>query len=157
VHARDRRRAARGAARRAGVSRGRPMDRRPRISLVTPVLGPEASLDDTVQSIAAQGYPDVEHIVVDTGRAAAGRDRLVGPPGLRIGRGCDSPAGALNEAFRLASGDVLGVVGAGDALAPGALLRVAGEVDPGRARHVVVGRCRLADARGRFLAEESPE
>src|SRR5262249_31023063 len=125
--------------------------------LVTPILGPEALLDDTALSVSAQDYPDLEHIVVEADPLAGAVDHLARHPNLRIVRGrVGGHAAALNEGFRIATGDILGLLGAGDGLAPDALYRVAEAVDPRRGRHVVIGRCRLADARGQFLAAESP-
>src|SRR5262245_34104488 len=39
----------------------------PRISIVTPSLGQGAFIEETILSVLNQGYPNVEHIVIDGG------------------------------------------------------------------------------------------
>jgi hypothetical protein len=48
------------------------------------------------------------------------------------------------------------LLSSGDTLLPDALHRVAREIDPGRARHIVMGRCRFVDGQGRFIGVEHP-
>ncbi len=42
-------------------------DRRPLVSIITPVLNREAMIGRCLASVAKQAYPRVEHIVVDGG------------------------------------------------------------------------------------------
>ena len=37
----------------------------PRISIITPCLNGERYIVDAIESVLRQGYPDIEHIVVD--------------------------------------------------------------------------------------------
>jgi glycosyltransferase involved in cell wall biosynthesis len=127
----------------------------PRISIVTACLGPTASLIETVESVARQGYTNLEHFVV----TSSSRDGIGGfgarHPQVALvsdpGRG---RASALNIGFSLASGAIWAILDAGDCLVPGALDVVAREID--RGHHVVMGRCRVRDARGRLVGIEHP-
>ncbi|WP_347244518.1 hypothetical protein, partial [Thermogutta sp.] len=56
----------------------------------------------------------------------------------------------------LATGEIWGYLCSDDTLLPGALHRVAREIDPARGRHVVMGRCRFIDEHGRFTGIEHP-
>jgi GT2 family glycosyltransferase len=96
----------------------------PRIRLVTPCLNPGPWLEETILSVAAQGYPAVEHVIVDGGSTdgtaavlARHRDRLhsviVEPDG--------GPAEAINKGFAGSDAELLGWINADDVLAPGAL------------------------------------
>jgi glycosyltransferase involved in cell wall biosynthesis len=133
------------------------MSMAPRVSVITPSCHQGALLNRTIESVLTQQYPNVEHIVVDRlstddtphGLARYGHLRVVREPGK-------SQADALNEGFRVATGDILCLLNANDALMPGALDRVAREIDPQRGRHVIVGRCRLVDEHDRFVGIEHP-
>ena len=92
------------------------------ISIVVPSLN-EAGLSATLESLAAQDYPRLDIIIEERGSAD------------------ESLADALNRGFARANGEILGYLVPGDTLLPGALHRVATEVDPARNRLVVIGRC----------------
>jgi glycosyltransferase involved in cell wall biosynthesis len=125
--------------------------------VVTPSLNQGRFLERTIRSVAGQDYPDLEHIVVDGMSTDATADILGRHPHLRVIREPDrGHADALNKGLRAATGAVLGVLNSDDTLAPGALHRVAAEIDPARGRHVVVGRCRFVDEADRFLGVEHP-
>ncbi len=130
---------------------------RPRISVVTPSFNQGRFLGRTVESVLAQGYPDVEHVVVDGLSSDETPEVLARYPHLRVVREKDSgQAEAVNKGFRLATGDVLCFLNSDDTLAPGALHRVAREIDPGRGRHVVMGRCLFIDEDDRPTGLEHP-
>src|SRR5262249_44084609 len=65
-------------------------------------------------------------------------------------------ADAINKGFRLATGTIWGFLNSDDTLLPGALNRVAQEIDPAHGRHIVMGRCRFIDGQGRFIGIEHP-
>lgn len=96
----------------------------PRIRLVTPCLNPGAWLEETILSVAAQGYPAVEHVIVDGGSTdgtaailARHRDRLhaviTEPDG--------GPAEAIGKGLAGTDAALIGWINADDLLAPGAL------------------------------------
>jgi glycosyltransferase involved in cell wall biosynthesis len=123
----------------------------PRISIVTS-SDEGRSIVETVESVRQQEYGNVEHIVIDR-RAVDGT--LGRFPHLKL---VSEPSGgrvdAVNTGFRLATGGILGLLSSGETLLPGALSRVAREIDPARGRHVLMGRCRVVDERGRFVGLE---
>jgi glycosyltransferase involved in cell wall biosynthesis len=116
-----------------------------------------AFLGRTIDSVLAQNYSRLEHLVVD-GMSTDDTPRVLARyPHLRVIREPDhGQADALNKGFRAATGDVLCFLNSDDTLAPGALWRVAGAIDPARGRHVVMGRCRFIDEHDRFLGREHP-
>ncbi len=104
-----------------------------KLSIITPTLNAEQYLARTLASIAAQTYPDFEHIVVDAGSvdataelAAAAGATLVICDGLR-------QAAAINRGVAQARGEIVVVVNGDDVLLPGALARFAQALaaDPG--------------------------
>ena len=130
----------------------------PRISIVTASFNQARFIRETIESVLAQGYADVEHIVVD-GRSTDDTPLILDDyPHLKVVREPDrGQADAINKGFRLATGDVFAFLNSDDTLLPGALERVAAEIDPARGRHVVMGRCRFVDENGRFHRRRAPE
>ncbi|HZT17832.1 MAG TPA: glycosyltransferase [Dongiaceae bacterium] len=121
---------------------GRPW---PKISIVTPSLNQGCFIEETILSVLNQGYPAVEHIVVDGGSTdetpavlARYRDRLawaVSEPDRGQGH-------AINKGFERATGDILAWLNADDMLAPGALAALAlGQAESGA--DLVAGICVL--------------
>src|SRR5262245_48033267 len=129
----------------------------PRISIVTPSFNQGRFIRETIESIRAQDYPEVEHIVIDGGSTDDTLEVLAGYPHLQVVSESDrGHADAVNKGFRLATGDIWGFLNSDDTLASGALSRVARGIDPSSGRHVVMGRCRFIDERGRFTGFEHP-
>lgn len=129
----------------------------PRISIVTASLNQVRYVAETIESVMAQDYPAVEHIVIDGGSRDGTLDILARYPHLRVVSEPDrGQADALNKGFRLATGAIWGFLNADDTLLPGALHRVAREIDPARGRAVVMGRCRFVDEEGSPLGIEHP-
>jgi glycosyltransferase involved in cell wall biosynthesis len=129
----------------------------PRISIVTPSLNQGRYIAQTIESVMAQSYPDVEHIVVDGGSNDGTLDVLARYPHLRVVSEQDrGHSDAINKGFRMATGSVCSFLNSDDFLAPGALHRVAQEIDSARGHHVVMGRCRFVDEQSRFTGIEHP-
>ncbi|MGH2747922.1 MAG: glycosyltransferase family 2 protein [Actinomycetota bacterium] len=100
--------------------------------MITPTLDPGPRLERCIQSVAAQTYPNVEHIVVDGGSTDGTAELLSGTQGTRWVSEPDSgQAAAINKGFALARGAILGWLNADDALTPRAIELV---VDAFRAR-----------------------
>lgn len=129
----------------------------PRISIITSSYNQGEFIERTIESVLAQRYPDFEHIVVDGMSTDATPEILARYPHLHVIREPDNgQADAINKGFRRATGDILCFLNSDDTFMPGALARVAREIDPARARHVVLGRCRFIDENDRFLGVEHP-
>jgi glycosyltransferase involved in cell wall biosynthesis len=133
------------------------MQRPPRISIVTSSFNQGRYIERTIQSVLDQSYPNLEHIVVDGMSTDETVSVLARYPHLRVIREPDSgQADAINKGFRVATGEIFGYLNSDDTLEPGALARVAREIEPGRGRHVIVGRCRFVDEHDRFAGIEHP-
>jgi glycosyltransferase involved in cell wall biosynthesis len=133
------------------------MEPLPRISIVTPSFNQSKYIAGNIESLLAQKYPHVEHIVVDGGSTDGTLEILGRYPHLRLVVEPDRGwAGGANKGFGLATGHIWGLLDSNEALLPEALHRVAREIDPSRDRHVIMGRCRLVDDHGRFTGIEHP-
>src|SRR5262245_59568566 len=128
------------------------MNTPPRISIVTPSFNQGRFIQETIESVLMQNYPNVEHIVVDgmtTDQTLAILNRY---NHLVLVREPDSgQAYALNKGFALATGDILTFINSEDTLLPGTLHISAGELSPTEGKHVISGRCRFVDSHGEFI------
>ncbi|HEV2815924.1 MAG TPA: glycosyltransferase family 2 protein [Allosphingosinicella sp.] len=120
-----------------------------KISVVTVCLDAERTIADTIRSVAAQDWPDFEHLIVDGG-SSDGTGRIVEElrhDRLRFVSGRDDGVyDAMNKGLRLAEGDYVGFLNADDFLAAPDALRVVAESAPA---DCVMGDTLLLDPAGR--------
>jgi glycosyltransferase involved in cell wall biosynthesis len=111
---------------------------RPRVSIVTPSYNQARWLGETIESVLAQDYPHIEHLVVDGGSTDGSVD-LLRSNAERIAWWTNEPglgqAAALNLGFARATGTLLTWLNSDDTLLPGAISRLVEEFerDPGLA------------------------
>jgi len=88
-----------------------------KISLLTVSFNSAATLRDTIKSVRAQDYPDIEYIVVD-GQSTDGTVDLIRAEAAAIDRWISEPDqgiyDAMNKAIGLATGDVVGILNSDD-------------------------------------------
>lgn len=99
----------------------------PRITLITPSLQQAEYLEECLASVHAQGYPELEHIVVDGG-SSDGSKAIIERYADKLAWWCSEPDGgqsaAINKGLERATGQVLGWLNSDDVLLPGALHHV---------------------------------
>ena len=121
----------------------------PSITVITPSFNAGTTIQGTLESVQAQRYPKLEHLVVDGGSTDGTVEILEAAPGIRYVSEPDRGlAHALNKGIAMASGDVIGELNADDVYEPGALQAV-GEAfrdHPGAAW--LTGYCRIIDGDG---------
>lgn len=101
----------------------------PRISVITPSLNHGQYIERTLCSVIDQGYPHIEHWVVDGGSRDETIETLLQYDADLTGwtsRPDRGPADAINAALNFAKGDVIAILPADHLLLPGALEAVAG-------------------------------
>lgn len=135
---------------------GRPW---PRIGIVTPVYNQGQYLEETLRSVLLQGYPELEYVVVNDG-STDDSELVVKRYEPWLARWVSQPnqgqRAAINRGFEGLGGEIQAYLNSDDLLLPGALERVALEIDPARGRHVVMGRSRFTDPEGRYIGVEHP-
>ena len=96
-----------------------------KISIITVCYNSAETLSDTLASVAAQNYPNVEHIVIDGG-STDGTRALVEREGRHVKVFLSEPDegiyDAMNKGIRLASGDIIGTLNADDVYADSGVL-----------------------------------
>ena len=129
----------------------------PLISIITPAFNQGAFIEDNIRSVQEQGYRNFEHIIVEGTSQDNTAEILRKYPHLRVIRGEDRGyAAAINRGFQEAGGSVLGFLSAEDTLVPGALARVAKEINHKRGIHLIMGRCLFTDDTGQLIGVEHP-
>ena len=101
----------------------------PRITVVTVVRNAREALESTFASVLAQDYPGLEYVVVDGG-STDGTIELLETHDQDLDLWISEPDGgiydAMNKGIALATGDLVGMLNAGDRYLEGALAAVAG-------------------------------
>ncbi len=101
--------------------------RRPRVTIVTPSYNQGAFLEETIQSVLAQDYEDIEYIVIDDGSTDGSLEIVERFADRLTWWTTQSNAGqvaALMRGFERATGDLLGWINSDDCLLPGAVTAV---------------------------------
>lgn len=93
----------------------------PLVTVVTPCLNPGERLQRCLESVAAQTYPHVEHIVMDGGSTDATVDLLRESDVRWESRPDSGQSEAINRGFAQATGSILTWLNADDALRPSAV------------------------------------
>ena len=116
----------------------------PRITIITPVLNRADLLSDALNSVALQGYSEVEHIVIDGGSTDGTLNILRHAHGIQWQSEPDrGPFDAINKGIRRATGDIIGHLASDDILLPGALAAVADGFSHDRGAEAACGGVQL--------------
>lgn len=105
-----------------------PAGPRRRLSLITPSYQAAEYLEETIRSVAAQGWEDLEYIMIDGGSSdetAAIADHYSPWINHFVSEPDSGQADAINKGLRLATGEFVNWLNADDLLTPGALAEVA--------------------------------
>jgi len=107
-----------------------------KVTVITVAFNASHTIADTLDSVAAQLHPDIEHVVVD-GASTDGTLEVIKRHGQRVSRLVSEPDSgiydAMNKGLRLGTGDIIGFLNADDVYAdPGVLSRVAAAMEHDR-------------------------
>jgi glycosyltransferase involved in cell wall biosynthesis len=117
----------------------------PRITVVTPSYNQGRYIEETILSVRNQGYPNLEHIVMDGGSTDQTREvveRYRDGIAHFVGEKDEGQSDAINKGFALATGDILMWLNSDDMLAPGALAAAALAIRQSGA-DMVAGECHI--------------
>jgi GT2 family glycosyltransferase len=117
-----------------------------RVSIITPCLNPGDDLRRCIDSVQAQGYPSIEHIVVDAASTDGTVDLLAAHRHLRwVSQPDDGQADAINKGFAMATGHLLTWLNADDVLEPGTVAAAVAAFERTPSPDVIYGDCRVVD------------
>jgi len=121
----------------------------PSISVVTPCLNAAGTIEEAIESVRTQGYPRVEHLVVDGGSTDGTLEILERAEGVRF---VSEPDGgrvdAVNKGVAMTGGEVIAWLNADDLYHPGTLNAVGEAFAADPSAMWVTGYCDIVDAEG---------
>ena len=129
-----------------------------KISIVTPSFNSSHTLRSTIQSITAQDYPLLEHIVVDGGSTDGTLNILRSCPHLIwVSEKDQGHYHAMDKGIQMASGQVFAILNADDCYRPGVLTQVARAFEAHPEWDALFGDVVFVDGEGReiFRREEA--
>ena len=132
---------------------------KPRVTLVTPSFNQGQYIEQTIDSVLSQGYPNLQYIVVDGGstddtisilkRYERYFDRLIVEPD-------HGSADAINKGLVLANGIWFNWLNSDDLLMPGALNLLVDHANRWPCKQWITG-CKVnIDSSGRFVGSQAP-
>ena len=126
----------------------------PLVSIVTPTYNMGRFLEETIQSVLSQDYPNIEYIVVDAGSTDETLAILEKYRGrLEFYSGPDhGTADAINKGFARLHGSVFAYLNADDTYLPGAISTAMRSLAAEPEAGVVYGDANWVDEQGRALA-----
>ena len=121
----------------------------PKISLITPSLNQGQFIEETIQSVLSQKYPNLEYIVMDGGSSdnTLAVLKRYSSQLTWVSEKDTGQTNAINKGLRMASGDILAYLNADDLLLPGTLLKVAQLFMEYPQAMWLTGQCRIIDER----------
>jgi len=129
----------------------------PMISVITPSYNQGIYIEQTIRSVLAQNYANVEHIVVDGSSTDATVDVLRRYPHLIwISEKDRGQADALNKGLRLARGEIIGWINSDDYYLPDIFGSVARQFRSSGAKWIVGNVANLYEAGPEAVFRRSP-
>lgn len=130
----------------------------PSITIVTPSFNQARFLEETLKSVHSQGYPALEHIVIDGG-STDGSVEIIKQYAARLAYWCsESDRGqchAINKGLARATGEIVGWLNSDDTFEPGALETIARHFAEHPEWGCITGGAFAIDAAGRYLDHNS--
>lgn len=131
----------------------------PLVSIVTPAFNQAEYLTETIESVLAQDYPNLEYIVLDDGSTDQTPEVLKKFDGrIRHERHANmGQAGTLNRGWGMASGSLIGYLSSDDRLAPHAVSSLVQALIENQDAAVAYCDFELIDAKGRTFRRVQTE
>lgn len=127
----------------------------PKFSIITVTYNAEAVLDDTIQSVVAQTYKEIEYIIVDGGskdKTLEIAKRYTEKLSVIISEPDKGLYDAMNKGIRLATGDYVCFLNAGDQLhEDDTLFQIVQSLYESELPDVIYGDTDIVDLDGHFL------
>lgn len=125
-----------------------------KISIVTPSYSQAEFLEETIQSVLNQDYPNLEYVIIDGGSTDSSVDiikKYEKKLSYWVSEKDKGQSDAINKGFRRASGEILAWLNSDDCYLPGTLERVADFFSSHATVDLVYGDLLLIDGRGKTV------
>lgn len=122
----------------------------PKISILTPTLNQARFIEETIQSVLSQGYPNLEFIVVDGGSTDGTLDilRKYSESLVWSSEPDRGQVDAINKGLLKASGDVIAYLNSDDIYTPNTLVTVGKYFTDHPDTMILTGKCSNMDVKG---------
>jgi glycosyltransferase involved in cell wall biosynthesis len=127
-----------------------------RISVIIPSYQSEEYLEDTVQSVLSQAYPNLELIVID-GASRDGSLKIIQKYSTSIDYWVSEPdkgqSNAINKGFAKSTGDIITFLGSDDIYIPGTISDVAAQFEANPGIGAIIGAFQVKDEASNTISE----
>lgn len=126
----------------------------PLVSIITPSFNQAQFLEETIRSVLAQDYPNVEYIIVDGGSTDGSLEiiqRYADRLAWWVSEADRGQTDALNKGFALARGEVFAWLNSDDTYQPGAIRQAVACLEAHPQAALVYGDADLIDEQSRVL------
>ena len=123
----------------------------PKISVITPTLNQASYIEQTIQSVLTQDYPNLEYIILDGG-STDGTQQILAKYDKYLMWKSEPDAGqidAINKGLRNASGEIVAYLNSDDLYAPGSLLKVGNFFQQNPEASILTGKCQNINQQGK--------
>jgi glycosyltransferase involved in cell wall biosynthesis len=128
----------------------------PLVSIITPSYNQAAFLEETIQSVLSQDYPNLEYILVDGGSTDGSVEiiqRYAGSLAWWVSEPDQGQTDAINKGFGRAKGEILAWLNSDDIYHPGAVREAAAYLQEHPEVGMVYGDANLIDREGGILGK----
>ena len=126
----------------------------PLVSIITPSFNQAQFLEETIRSVLAQDYPNVEYILVDGGSTDGSLEiiqRYADRLAWWVSEADRGQTDALNKGFARAGGEIFAWLNSDDTYLPGAISQAVACLEAHPQAALVYGDADLVDEQGRVL------
>lgn len=117
-----------------------------KITVITPSFNSGKYIEQAIQSVLAQNYPDFEHIIVDGGSTDGTIEILKKYPHLKwVSESDRGQSHAMNKGFGMATGEIIVYLNADDFFEIGAFNTAVKYLNKEKDIYFVVGECNVLD------------
>ncbi len=127
----------------------------PLVSIITPSYNQGAFIRETIDSIRAQDYPNIEYIVIDGGSTDSTLEVLksYGSKLRWISEKDQGQSDAINKGFTMASGEIFAWLNSDDTYLPGAITKIVKAFESQPETGVVYGKTHYTDHTGKVIGQ----
>ncbi len=131
----------------------------PRVSIITPSFNQAAYLEQTIQSVLAQDYPNLEYIIIDGGSEDGAVDiirRYASQLAYWVSRKDNGQAEAINEGFERATGQYIAWLNSDDLYLPGCIRKAIDMFEANPGAGLVYGQVEVINEKGARIGAFRP-
>ena len=131
----------------------------PLVTIVTPSYNQGHFLEETIQSVLGQSYPNIEYIIIDGGSTDQSIEiikKYESRISYWVSETDQGQTDAINKGFRMGKGDLVGWINSDDFLEPTAVEQIVSSYQSHPDSVLFHGKLRVVDANGQVIEVRDP-